>query len=346
MPSFFYQNAIVNETRKYGDVTIDSKGVSFETDQYELNQWVPTHLHRFVDGVPANTDLVTPETVTAQEIYSLQVVAGAAGIGAGEGGGPITANSIQDATTAGKALLTAASAVSQRTALGLGTAALSAATAFATAAQGAKADTAVQLVKTINGQSIVGTGDITISGGSGGGAVDSVAGKTGVVTLVKGDVGLGNVDNTSDANKPVSSATQTALNAKQATLVSNTNIKTVNGQSLLGAGDIVISGSGGSSVPNYSNDVTAGRALVAGDLQSTLIYNAAGNANFQIPLDSALGLSGQTNNSIEIFQKGNGVPNIVAGAGVTLIKWAGYQTSALGVTQTAHRVGVNTWAVK
>lgn len=32
--------------------------------------------------------------------------------------------------------------------------------------------------------------------------------------LTKGDVGLGNVDNTSDANKPVSSATQTALNLK------------------------------------------------------------------------------------------------------------------------------------
>lgn len=32
--------------------------------------------------------------------------------------------------------------------------------------------------------------------------------------LVKADVGLGNVDNTSDANKPVSTATQTALNAK------------------------------------------------------------------------------------------------------------------------------------
>lgn len=33
------------------------------------------------------------------------------------------------------------------------------------------------------------------------GAVVSVAGKTGVVTLAKGDVGLGNVDNTSDATK-------------------------------------------------------------------------------------------------------------------------------------------------
>ena len=34
------------------------------------------------------------------------------------------------------------------------------------------------------------------------------------LSLVKGDVGLGSVDNTSDANKPVSTATQTALDAK------------------------------------------------------------------------------------------------------------------------------------
>lgn len=33
-------------------------------------------------------------------------------------------------------------------------------------------------------------------------------------TLVKGDVGLGNVDNTSDLNKPISTATQTALDGK------------------------------------------------------------------------------------------------------------------------------------
>lgn len=44
--------------------------------------------------------------------------------------------------------------------------------------------------------------------------VASVAGKTGAVTLDKGDVGLGNADNTSDASKPVSTATQTALDGK------------------------------------------------------------------------------------------------------------------------------------
>jgi hypothetical protein len=50
-------------------------------------------------------------------------------------------------------------------------------------------------------------------GGAGGGVV-SVAGKTGTVLLVKADVGLGNVDNTSDVNKPISTAVQDALNNK------------------------------------------------------------------------------------------------------------------------------------
>lgn len=45
-------------------------------------------------------------------------------------------------------------------------------------------------------------------------AVSSVNGQQGAVTLGKADVGLTNADNTSDANKPVSTAQQTALNLK------------------------------------------------------------------------------------------------------------------------------------
>ena len=44
--------------------------------------------------------------------------------------------------------------------------------------------------------------------------VTSVNTRTGAVTLTKSDVALDNVDNTSDATKPISTATQTALNAK------------------------------------------------------------------------------------------------------------------------------------
>lgn len=49
--------------------------------------------------------------------------------------------------------------------------------------------------------------------------VTSVASKTGAVTLDKADVGLGNVDNTSDANKPVSTAQATAIAAGDAGVV-------------------------------------------------------------------------------------------------------------------------------
>lgn len=43
--------------------------------------------------------------------------------------------------------------------------------------------------------------------------VTSVNAETGAVVLDKTDIGLGNVDNTSDLNKPISTATQTALNS-------------------------------------------------------------------------------------------------------------------------------------
>jgi hypothetical protein len=44
--------------------------------------------------------------------------------------------------------------------------------------------------------------------------VQSVNGRTGAIVLAQGDVGLGNVNNTSDLNKPVSTAQQAALDGK------------------------------------------------------------------------------------------------------------------------------------
>ena len=77
-------------------------------------------------------------------------------------------------------------------------------------------------IKSIEGQSLLGSGNIDLS---------------------KSDVGLSNVDNTSDLDKPISILTQTALNTKQDTLISATNIKTVNGSSLLGSGNLTINNS-------------------------------------------------------------------------------------------------------
>ena len=50
--------------------------------------------------------------------------------------------------------------------------------------------------------------------GAGKGSVISVNNMTGEVVLTKSNIGLGNVDNTSDANKPVSTAQQAALDLK------------------------------------------------------------------------------------------------------------------------------------
>lgn len=66
----------------------------------------------------------------------------------------------------------------------------------------------------------------------GGSFVKTVNTRTGDVVLTKTDVGLGNVDNTSDANKPVSTAQQTAINGRQA---SNANLTAFSG--LTGAAD-------------------------------------------------------------------------------------------------------------
>ena len=67
---------------------------------------------------------------------------------------------------------------------------------------------------------VLNVGDWIISNGTEYGKVDnnnavtSVAGKVGAVILNSGDVNLGNVNNTTDLNKPISTANQTALNAK------------------------------------------------------------------------------------------------------------------------------------
>jgi len=87
-------------------------------------------------------------------------------------------------------------------------------------------------------------------------------------TIDKSSVGLGNVDNTSDANKPISTATQTALNAKQDTLVSGTNIKTINGASVLGSGDLVVGG---------TTTLTVGTTPITSGTIGRVLFQGTGN---------------------------------------------------------------------
>jgi hypothetical protein len=117
-------------------------------------------------------------------------------------------------------------------------------------------------------------------------AANAAAQKT-LLSLVKGDVGLGNVDNTSDASKPVSSAQQTALDAKQATLVSATNIKTVSSVSLLGSGDVPI---------DMLSTLAAAESSVTGTTTATIsrMHVCSGTtADYTITLPAASGNTGK-----------------------------------------------------
>jgi hypothetical protein len=77
--------------------------------------------------------------------------------------------------------------------------------------------------------------------------VDSSAAETKKITPIalKTSLALNNVDNTSDLNKPISTLTQDALDNKQATLISGSNIKTINSTTILGGGDLQVAPASG-----------------------------------------------------------------------------------------------------
>lgn len=120
-------------------------------------------------------------------------------------------------------------------------------------------------IKTVNSTSLLGSGDITV------GTVTSVSaltlGTTG--TDLSSTVANGTTTPVITLNVPTASATNrgvlsssdwTTFNNKQNALVSGTNIKTINGSSVLGSGDLSISGgiSGiHSLLPIASTEVTS-----------------------------------------------------------------------------------------
>jgi hypothetical protein len=129
-------------------------------------------------------------------------------------------------TAAGRALVTAADAAAQRTALGLGTAATTAATDYATAAQGAKADSAVQDIGVATAAAAAKATPVDADGFP---ISDSAAG--------------GALKKATWAN--FKAALKTYFDTiYQVVLVSGTNIKTINGSSVLGSGDITVFGGG------------------------------------------------------------------------------------------------------
>lgn len=76
----------------------------------------------------------------------------------------------------------------------------------------------------------------------GSGYVQGITLNGNVSGISKSSVGLGNVDNTSDANKPISTATQNALNGKQATVTGGAS--TITSSNLTANRALVSNGSG------------------------------------------------------------------------------------------------------
>jgi hypothetical protein len=145
-----------------------------------------------------------------------------------------------------------------------------------------------------------------------------------IPVVTKDEIGLGNVDNTSDANKPVSTATQTALNAKQNTLTLTTTgssgAATLTGStinvpnySIIGLGGvptsrtITINGSTQDLSSNrtftVSASITVGTTSITSGTVNRLFFHGTGNVLQQ---SAALTFDGT---KLIVGNSGNAIPN-------------------------------------
>lgn len=141
------------------------------------------------------------------------------------------------------------------------------------------------------------------------GQVVSVAGRTGAVVLTKADVGLPAADDTSDADKPVSTAQQTALDAKQDEAALDTDVAALvadNGTTVGAYLDAIlhsvvgVPGAGVGKDGDYAKDLDTGSIYekITGTWQVTgyTLIGPAGEsgANGADGADGADGLNGVT----------------------------------------------------
>lgn len=140
-------------------------------------------------------------------------------------------------------------------------------------------------IKTLNGNSILGSGDLTLDG------LPSQTEQSGKFLTTNGtDASWGNLpvatdstvglvkpdNNTITVSNGVIEVNQSALTSKQDTLVSGTNIKTINGDSVLGSGDIT-TGNVSSSTVNKIVQITQAEydALATKDANTQYIITDA-----------------------------------------------------------------------
>ena len=147
--------------------------------------------------------------------------------------------------------------------------------------------------------------------------------------VTKSQVSLANADNTSDANKPVSSATQTALNAKQATLVSGTNVKTVNGVSIVGSGDVpAVVTVTNTVLPSLSAGATITADTTLADFGGVHYAVDATAGNIAIILPTAVGNSGEF---VEFLRIDGSVNTVTVFTSTPTQAFSGIQQNAIGI---------------
>ena len=148
--------------------------------------------------------------------------------------------------------------------------------------------------------------------------------------VTKSQVGLSNVDNTSDVNKPISSATTTALAGKQATLVSGTNIKTINGNSILGSGDIATLSLAGGTMTGAITGLRETKVAMAAnniDLAAGNLFTKTISGATTLTISNALA-SGNVNSFVlELTNAGSATITWFSG-----VKWVGGTAPTLTVS--------------
>lgn len=120
-------------------------------------------------------------------------------------------------------------------------------------------------------------------------SVNGISG--GDIVFTKADLGLGNADNTSDANKPVSTAQATALAGKQAL---NTNLTAISG--LSPANDDILQRKAGAWINRTPVQLKADLALAKGDVALGNVDNTS-DANKPVSTATQTALNGKANSS-------------------------------------------------
>lgn len=140
-------------------------------------------------------------------------------------------------------------------------------------------------------------------------AVSSVAGRTGAIVLTKSDVGLANVDNTSDATKNVLSATIL------------TTARTINGVSFNGSANIEIEGRLGTAIASAATTTIGTAGLgntvhITGTTAITSFGTAAAGVSRTLIFDGALTI---THNATSLICPGAANITTIAGTVIDVV---------------------------